>query len=52
MMDGNGNKLQYTSPQRKIESKAKCNQHILIEEKKKNKINECETAVQPTIVNL
>ena len=43
MMDGNGNKLQYTAPQRKIESKAKCNQRILIEEKKKNKINECET---------
>ena len=43
MMDGNGNKLQYTAPQRKKESKAKCNQRILIEEKKKNKINECET---------
>ena len=42
MMDSNGNKLQYTAPQRKIESKAKCNQRILIEEKKKNKINECE----------
>jgi hypothetical protein len=45
MMDGNGNKLQYTAPQRKIESKAKCNQRILLEEKKKNKINECETAL-------
>jgi len=43
MMDGNGNKLQYTAPQRKVESKAKCNQRILLEEKKKNKINECET---------
>ena len=43
MMDGNGNKLQYTAPQRKMESKAKCNQRILIDEKKKNKINECET---------
>jgi hypothetical protein len=43
MMDSNGNKLQYTAPQRKIESKAKCNQRILLEEKKKNKINECET---------
>jgi hypothetical protein len=42
MMDSNGQKLQYTAPQRKIESKAKCNQRILIEEKKKNKINECE----------
>jgi hypothetical protein len=43
MMDSNGKKLQYTAPQRKIESKAKCNQRILITEKKKNKINECET---------
>ena len=43
MMDSHGKKLQYTAPQRKIESKAKCNQRILIEEKKKNKINECET---------
>lgn len=43
MMDANGNKLQYTAPQRKMESKAKCNQRILIEEKKKNKINECES---------
>ena len=43
MMDSNGKKLQYTAPQRKIESKAKCNQRILMEEKKKNKINECET---------
>jgi hypothetical protein len=42
MMDGNGNKLQYTAPQRKIESKSKCNQRILLEEKKKHKINECE----------
>uniref|UniRef100_A0A6C0CNI7 Transposase n=1 Tax=viral metagenome TaxID=1070528 RepID=A0A6C0CNI7_9ZZZZ len=45
MMDSNGNKLQYIAPQRKIESKSKCNQRILIEEKKKNKINECETAL-------
>ena len=43
MMDKNGNKLQYTAPQRKIESKAKCNQRILLEEKKKNKIIEKET---------
>jgi hypothetical protein len=42
MMDSNGNKLQYTAPQRKIESKAKCNNRILLEEKKKNKINDCE----------
>ena len=45
MMDSHGKKLQYTAPQRKIESKAKCNQRILIEEKKKNKINECETVL-------
>ena len=43
MMDSHGKKLQYTAPQRKKESKAKCNQRILIEEKKKNKINEYET---------
>lgn len=43
MMDGNGNKLQYTAPQRKIESKAKCNQRILLSEKKKNSIVEKET---------
>jgi hypothetical protein len=29
MMDKNGNKLQYTAPQRKRESKAKTNQRIL-----------------------
>jgi hypothetical protein len=45
MMDSNGKKLQYTAPQRKIESKAKCNQRILLEEKNKNKINECETTL-------
>jgi hypothetical protein len=45
MMDSHGKKLQYTAPQRKTESKAKCNQRILLEEKKKNKINECETAL-------
>ena len=43
MMDKNGNKLQYTAPQRKMESKAKCNQRILLVEKKKNKIIEKET---------
>ena len=43
MMDKNGNKLQYTAPQRKMESKAKCNQRILLEEKKRNKIIEKET---------
>ena len=36
MMDKNGNKLQYTAPQRKRESKAKCNQRILLLERKRN----------------
>ena len=35
--------LQYTSPQRKRESKAKCNQRILLYERKKNGIIEKET---------
>jgi hypothetical protein len=43
MMDKNGKKLQYTAPQRKKESKAKCNERILLEEKKRNKIIEKET---------
>ena len=43
MMDKNGNKLQYTAPQRKKESKSKTNQRILLEEKKRNKIVEKET---------
>ncbi len=43
MMDKNGNKLQYTAPQRKRESKAKTNQRILLEERKKNRIIEKET---------
>ena len=43
MMDNNGNKLQYTAPQRKRESKAKCNQRILLYERKKNGIIEKET---------
>jgi len=43
MMDKNGNKLQYTAPQRKRESKAKTNQRILLEEKKRNNIIEKET---------
>jgi hypothetical protein len=43
MVDENGKKLQYTAPQRKIESKLKCNQRILNKEKKKNGINEKET---------
>ena len=43
MMDDKGNKLQYTAPQRKRESKAKTNQRILLVEKKRNKIIEKET---------
>ena len=43
MMDKNGNKLQYTAPQRKKESKSKCNQQILLLERKRNGIIEKET---------
>ncbi len=43
MMDKHGNKLQYTAPQRKRESKAKCNQRILLLERKRNGIIEKET---------
>jgi hypothetical protein len=43
MMDKNGNKLQYTAPQRKRESKAKCNQRILLLERKRNGVIEKET---------
>jgi hypothetical protein len=43
MMDKNGNKLQYTAPQRKKESKAKCNERILLLERKRNDIIEKET---------
>jgi hypothetical protein len=43
MMDKNGNKLQYTAPQRKRESKAKCNQRILLLERKRNGIIKKET---------
>ncbi len=43
MMDNKGNKLQYTAPQRKRESKAKCNQRILLYERKKNGVIEKET---------
>ena len=43
MMDKNGNKLQYTAPQRKRESKAKTNQRILLDERKRNGIIEKET---------
>ena len=43
MMDKNGNKLQYTAPQRKRESKSKTNQKILLVERKRNGIIEKET---------
>ena len=43
MMDDKGNKLQYTAPQRKRESKTKTNQRILLVEKKRNNIIEKET---------
>jgi hypothetical protein len=43
MMDSHGKKLQYTAPQRKKESKAKCNQRILLEEKNKHGIIGLET---------
>jgi hypothetical protein len=45
MMDKNGNKLQYTAPQRKRESKAKTNQRILLVEKNRNGIIQKETAL-------
>jgi hypothetical protein len=43
MMDKNGNKLQYTAPQRKRESKTKTNQQILLVERKRKGIIEKET---------
>jgi hypothetical protein len=43
MMDKNGNKLQYTAPQRKRESKSKTNQRILLVERKRNGIIQKET---------
>jgi hypothetical protein len=45
MMDKNGNKLQYTAPQRKRESKAKTNQRILLVEKNRNGIIQKETSL-------
>ena len=45
MMDGQGNKLQYTAPQRKKESMTKRNQQILQREKYLNKINEYENTL-------
>ena len=43
MMDNNGNKLQFTASQRKIESYGKRNERILLQEKKRNNIIEKET---------
>ena len=43
MMDKHGNKLQYTAPQRKRESKAKTNQRILLVERERNGIIQKET---------
>ena len=43
MVDESGKKLQYTAPQRKRESKQKCHQRILLQERKKNGIVEKET---------
>jgi hypothetical protein len=43
MIDKDGNKLQYTSPQKMRESKSKCNKRILQIEKGKNDITKLET---------
>ena len=43
MMDSQGNKLQYTASQRKVESYGKRNERILLQEKKRNNIIEKET---------
>lgn len=43
MIDKDGNKLQYTSPQKMRESKSKCNKRILQREKNKNGITLLET---------
>ena len=43
MMDDKGVKLQYTATQRRIQSKSKCNQRILLKERKKNGITKKET---------
>ena len=43
MMDNQGNKLQYSASQRKIESYGKRNERILLQEKKRNNIIEKET---------
>jgi hypothetical protein len=43
MVDEKGNKLQYTAPQRRRESKTKCNQRIMLYERKKNGITKMES---------
>ncbi len=43
MIDSKGNKLQYTSPQRMVESKSKCNKRILLKERKENGLVILET---------
>jgi hypothetical protein len=43
MMDKNGNKLQFTASQRKVESYGKRNERILLQEKKRNNIIKKET---------
>ena len=43
MKDKYGKTLQYTAPQRRIESKAKCNQRILLLEKRRCGIEMLET---------
>jgi hypothetical protein len=45
MMDKQGNKLQYTASQRKIENYGKKNERILLQEKKRNNIIEKETCL-------
>ena len=48
MKDKDGKTLQYTAPQRRIESKAKCNQRILLLEKRRNGIEMLETKLSET----
>jgi hypothetical protein len=43
MVDEKGKKLQYTAPQRRRESKTKCNQRIMLYERKKNGITKIES---------
>jgi len=45
MVDESGKKLQYTAPQRRRESKHKCHQRILLQERTKNGIVDKETVL-------